>query len=153
MDAGELVPDESSTASSRIASKPDCANGFILDGFPRTLAQAEALDEMLKDKGKTLDAVMQLEVDDGNPAQPYREARVRDKKVGRAQGRQRRCVRRSVLMCIKQTAPLIEYYSAKGNLRTVDGMADMDRRDPPDHGGSGAVSGAGPEWRVNSLTT
>jgi adenylate kinase len=61
--AGELVSDESSMHRSDRIEEPDCANGFILDGYPRNVAQAEAVDVMLKDKGKTLDAVVQLEVD------------------------------------------------------------------------------------------
>jgi adenylate kinase len=65
MDRGELVPDQVviEIIEQRIA-EPDCKNGFILDGFPRTLAQADALDKLLAARGKTLDAVIEMKVDD-----------------------------------------------------------------------------------------
>ncbi len=88
MDRGELVPDDVmiEIIRERIA-RPDCAKGFILDGFPRTVAQAEALDELLADMGLSLDAIVEISVDEGNPALADRDARQGDR---RGEGR-RQC--------------------------------------------------------------
>ena len=126
MARGELVPDEIvvSIISDRI-DEPDCANGFILDGFPRNVAQAEALDKMLQSKGMQLDAVVELGVDD-----KILVSRI-EKRAAETDGGPRAddnvdALKRRLEVYHKQTAPLIGYYSDKGILRTVDGMADID---------------------------
>ncbi|MDX1716856.1 MAG: adenylate kinase [Anderseniella sp.] len=126
MARGELVPDEVVVGiiSDRVEDA-DCANGFILDGFPRNVAQAEALDVMLKDKGKTLDAVVQLEVDDAILLSRI-EKRASETEGGPRADDNADALKKRLDVYHAQTAPLIEYYSAKGNLRSVDGMADMD---------------------------
>lgn len=126
MARGELVPDEVVVGiiSDRVEDA-DCANGFILDGFPRNVAQAEALDVMLEDKGKTLDAVVQLEVDDAILLSRI-EKRASETEGGPRADDNADALKKRLDVYHAQTAPLIEYYSAKGNLRSVDGMADMD---------------------------
>jgi adenylate kinase len=148
MDRGELVPDQVviEIIEQRIA-EPDCKNGFILDGFPRTLAQADALDKLLAARGKTLDAVIEMKVDDqvlidriagrftcakcgegyhDRFKQPAKEG-VCDKCGGteftRRADDKAETVRTRLMAYYRETAPLIGYYFAKGKLATVDGMA------------------------------
>ena len=129
MDAGQLVSDDVvvSIVSERI-DQPDARNGFILDGFPRTVAQAEAFDAMLASKGLKLDAVVEIKVD---------EKALVDRIVRRAQESEARGepvrkddnpeVFKTRLEAYKaQTAPLSAYYAGKGMLRTVDGMRSID---------------------------
>ncbi len=129
MERGELVPDDVVVAivADRIAA-PDAHNGFILDGFPRTVPQAEALDRMLAQKGLELEAVVQLEVD---------EARLLERIESRIREMTRRgepvrgddnpdALRRRLDAYREQTAPLVDYYGKKGMLRTVDGMAPIE---------------------------
>ena len=128
MARGDLCPDDVVIAivSDRI-DEPDAAKGFILDGFPRTVAQAEALDRMLQMKGLGLDAVIELRVD---PAGLLRriEKRIADTK---ARGEPVRAddtpevLKKRLDAYQAQTAPLIDYYGKKGALRTVDGMAGI----------------------------
>ncbi len=129
MEAGELVSDEIviGIVSDRI-EEPDCASGFILDGFPRTVAQAEALDGMLKEKGMTLDAVIELKVDE-NRLLARMENRVREaeaagqpvrKDDNPASFKQRLDAYR------EQTAPVSAYYERTGRLQTVDGMQSIE---------------------------
>jgi adenylate kinase len=128
MARGELVPDDIvvSIVADRI-DQPDAKKGFILDGFPRTVPQAEALDRMLKEKGLALDAAIELKVDEGILHRRI-EKRVADM---RARGE---CVRpddnpealeKRVHAYRVQTAPLVSYYKEHGLLRTVDGMAPI----------------------------
>lgn len=126
MNRGDLVPDEVVTqiVSDRI-DDADCARGFILDGFPRTVGQAEALSAMLAAKGLALDGVVELQVDDAALA-----ARV-ESRVAESQGAVREddtvdALRHRLKVYHAQTAPLIEYYRARGHLNTVDGMQDID---------------------------
>ncbi|MEM6762120.1 MAG: adenylate kinase [Pseudomonadota bacterium] len=126
MNRGDLVPDEVVTqiVSDRI-DDADCARGFILDGFPRTVGQAEALSAMLAAKGLALDGVVELQVDDAALA-----ARV-ESRVAESQGAVREddtvdALRHRLKVYHAQTAPLIEYYRARGHLKTVDGMQDID---------------------------
>jgi adenylate kinase len=110
----------------RIA-EPDCAKGFILDGFPRTLQQAAALDALLGAKGKRLDAVIELKVDDGALLARV-ENRVRETLAAGGTVRaddNAEALRTRLLAYYRETAPLIGYYFAKGNLRSIDGMADI----------------------------
>jgi adenylate kinase len=128
MARGELVPDEIVVAivSDRI-DQPDARNGFILDGFPRTVPQAEALDRMLKDKGLKLDAVIELKVDPGILLQRI-EKRIADTKSqgGAIRADDNPEVLRKRLDAYRvQTSPLINYYEKKGSLRSVDGMASI----------------------------
>jgi len=128
MDRGELVPDELvvSIVSDRIG-EPDAKNGFILDGFPRTVPQAVALDRMLKEKGLKLDGVIELKVDSGILQQRI-ENRMRE---AAARGEPLRSdddpdvLKRRVDAYKEQTAPLVDYYRWQGTLRSVDGMAPI----------------------------
>jgi adenylate kinase len=148
MQSGGLVPDSVliRMLSTRLQAQ-DCKAGFILDGFPRTIAQAEALDAMLADLGKTLDAVVELKVDE--PAlvqriagrfacarcgagyndtshQPH-VAGVCDKcgstVFTRRADDNAETVQARMAAYNKQTAPLLPYYESQGRLFTVDGMA------------------------------
>ena len=126
MDSGELVPDEVvvGIVSDRI-EKADAKKGFILDGFPRTVRQAEALDDMLKDKGLKLDAVVELKVDEG-----ILLSRI-EKRAGETPGGPRaddnaEALKKRLAVYREQTAPLADYYQSKGLLKTVDGMQDID---------------------------
>lgn len=130
MARGHLVPDEVvvGIVSDRL-DEPDAANGFVLDGFPRTVAQAEALAELLENKKMGLDGVIELKVDEGALLQRI-EGRLADM---RARGDTIRPDDNSEAFKIRlnayreQTAPLVEYYRQKGQLRSVDGMAPIDR--------------------------
>lgn len=150
MEAGKLVSDDILIAmiEARIA-EPDCKNGFILDGFPRTVAQAEALDVMLKGKGAKLDHVIELAVDDaalvarisgrysfGNCGAVYHDqtkpTKVKDTcdacgstKMVRRPDDNAATVASRLKAYHDQTAPIIPYYRKVGALKTVDGMADM----------------------------
>ena len=151
MDAGQLVPDDLviSMISERI-DQPDCANGFILDGFPRTTAQAEALDAMLGEKGLKLDAVVQIKVDEealveritgrfscANCGAGYHDKFQQPQKEGvcdrcggtefvRRDDDNEETVRNRMAAYRAQTAPILPHYEAQGLLLGVDGMADID---------------------------
>ena len=126
MARGELVPDDVVVAivSDRI-EEPDARKGFILDGFPRTVAQAQALDRMLADKKLALDAVVELKVDEGilldRIERRIAEMTARGEPV-RAHDNAEALKKRLDAYRV-QTAPLIDYYGGKGALRSVDGMA------------------------------
>lgn len=128
MDRGELVTDEIviGLIGERLEGE---GNGFIFDGFPRTLAQADALEALLARVGDPLDVVIELVVDDealvGRIVRRAEESRAAGKPV-RADDTPEVFADR-LRAYYKQTAPLIGYYHAKGLLRTVDGMADMDQ--------------------------
>jgi adenylate kinase len=129
MARGELVPDDVVVAivADRI-SESDALNGFILDGFPRTVPQAEALDRMLEEKRLALDAVIELKVEE-KVLLGRIESRVASMA---AQGQPLRAddnpesLKKRLDAYNAQTAPLIGYYAGKGTLRTVDGMAAID---------------------------
>ena len=151
MDAGKLVSDDIvvKIIKDRIA-QPDCAKGFILDGFPRTLAQAAALEKMLKSQKTAIDSVIELKVDDavlvdrisGRFSCAKCGAGYHDKtKKPRVDGVCDTCggkdftrraddnaetVKTRLMAYYRDTSPLIGYYFAKGKLQTVDGMADID---------------------------
>jgi adenylate kinase len=126
MARGELVPDDVVVAivADRV-DEPDAAKGFILDGFPRTVAQARALDRLLGEKGLKLDAVIELKVD---PAALLKRIEKRIAETT-ARGEPIRPDDNSDVLSTRleayqaQTAPLIDYYGKMGVLRTVDGMA------------------------------
>lgn len=129
MARGQLCPDELvvEIIAERI-EQPDAKHGFVLDGFPRTVAQAEALERLLKKKGLRLDAVIAFEVDEailihriknriaemrarGEPLRPDDNPEVLQQRLAAYRA---------------QTAPLIAYYAGKGQLKTVNGMASID---------------------------
>jgi len=129
MDAGELVSDDivNAIVAERI-DQPDCASGFILDGYPRTLQQADAVEEMLRQRGLGLDAVIELVVDDkalvGRILNRAREAEAAGQPVRKDDNPE--VFEERLREYYKKTAPLIGYYYAKGALRSVDGMASVD---------------------------
>ncbi len=129
MDAGELVSDAivNAIVAERI-EQPDCAKGFILDGYPRTLAQADAVDEMLKAKGLGLDCVIELVVDDkalvGRIVKRAEEAAAAGKPVRKDDTPE--VFDERLREYYKKTAPLTGYYYAKRQLKTVDGMDSID---------------------------
>lgn len=151
MDKGELVPDEVTIGIVRERlSKNDCENGFLLDGFPRTVAQAEALDTMLADLGKKIDYVINIDVDQSilmerltgrrickncgatyhlvfNP--PSNEG-VCDRCGGELYQRaddNAETVQNRLDVNIQQTKPLLNFYEDKGYLRNINGQQDIDK--------------------------
>ena len=125
MDSGALVSDEImiEMISARI-DQADCAKGFILDGFPRTVIQAQALDVMLHQKGKDLNAVIQLSVDE-NALLARIEKRAAEGGTIRADDNSE-TLKKRLEAYRAQTAPILPYYEGKGMLQTVDGMAGID---------------------------
>jgi len=129
MDAGELVSDDivNAIVSERIDA-PDCANGFILDGYPRTLAQADAVEAILKAKGIGLDIAIELVVDDkalvGRIVKRAGDAEAAGQPVRKDDNPV--VFEERLREYYKKTAPLIGYYHAKGLLKGVDGMDDVD---------------------------
>ena len=129
MDAGELVSDAivNAIVAERI-DQADCAKGFILDGYPRTLVQADAVESMLSDRGLTLDAVIELVVDDkalvGRIVKRAEETKAAGLPVRKDDNPA--VFEERLREYYKKTSPLIGYYYAKGKLRGVDGMADID---------------------------
>ena len=151
MDAGELMPDDLMVRmiEDRI-QQDDCKNGFILDGFPRTTAQAEALDEMLQKQGTALDHVIELKVDEEalvdritgrysctNCGAGYHDRYQQPKTEGvcdhcgstdfkRREDDNEQTVRSRMQAYRDQTAPILPYYEKQGKLKQVDGMAEID---------------------------
>src|ERR1051326_1427614 len=129
MARGELVPDEVvvGIVSDRI-DEPDARNGFVLDGFPRTAPQAEALERMLAGKGLRLDAVIELKVDEkallDRITTRIAQMQTRGEKLRPDDNAESLKTRLHAYRV--QTAPLLSYYGKKGLLRTVDGMAPID---------------------------
>ena len=128
MNDGKLVPDAIviSLIGDRIA-EPDAANGFILDGFPRTVAQAEALGNLLADKNMRLDAVIELRVDEDalikRMENRVAETLARGEKVREDDNPE--AFRKRLTTYREQTAPVAEYYRSVGELHVVDGMAPI----------------------------
>jgi adenylate kinase len=152
MDAGQLVPDDvmNRLVAQRIA-QPDATRGFVLDGFPRTVAQARALDDLLQQRHQRLDAVLELAVDDdalvdrisgrfacAQCGAGYHDRFKRPKAEGvcdacgsrefvRREDDNAKTVRARLKAYHAQTAPLLPYYVDKGLLAAVDGMAEIDQ--------------------------
>ncbi|WP_018266619.1 adenylate kinase [Methylosinus sp. LW4] len=129
MDRGALVPDAVVVGiiGQRIKEK-DAANGFILDGFPRTVAQAEALDRLLDREGLKLDAVIELSVDE-NALLARMQNRVDETRArgGEVRADDNPSAFKTRLDAYRtQTAPVSDYYSGKGELKQVDGMEPVD---------------------------
>ncbi len=151
MDAGKLMPDELMILmiGDRI-DQPDCHKGFILDGFPRTTPQAEALDQLLAEKGMKLDSVIEMKVDEealveritgrfscANCGAGYHECFQQPKQPGvcdscghteftRRDDDNEATVRKRLEAYNAQTAPILPYYAEMGILVPVDGMAEID---------------------------
>ena len=151
MDAGQLVPDDLMIAmiSTRI-DQPDARKGFILDGFPRTTPQAEALDRMLAEKGLKLDAVIEMKVDEAELVRRvagryscakcgtgYHDLLNKPRVEGvcdccgstefiRRPDDNAQTVQNRLDVYRRQTAPILPYYKGKGLLASVDGMAPID---------------------------
>ena len=128
MDSGDLVPDE--VVVGIIAERydqADCAKGAVFDGFPRTIPQAEALDGMLAARGKKIDLVLELKVDD---AVLVGRAEQRVKETIAAGGKPRpddtpETLKNRLVVYYKNTAPLLDYYSGQGKVVSLDGMAPI----------------------------
>ncbi len=129
MDAGELVSDAivNAIVAERI-DQPDCGNGFILDGYPRTLVQADAVESMLGERGIGLDAVIEFVVDDkalvGRIVKRAEDAKAAGQPVRKDDNPV--VFEERLREYYKKTAPLIGYYYAKRSLKSVDGMAAVD---------------------------
>ncbi len=129
MDAGKLVPDAVVVQIvNERTEEPDAKRGFILDGFPRTVAQAEALDAMLAAKKLKLDAVIELVVDEtklvNRIIKRAEEAKAAGQPVRKDDDAE--VFKTRLIAYHEQTAPLSGYYAGKGALKTVDGMQDVD---------------------------
>jgi adenylate kinase len=126
MARGDLVPDAVVVGiiADRI-NQADCANGFILDGFPRNVAQAEALDAMLVDQGVHLGAVVELAVDPDVLIERILK-RAAESEGGPREDDTQEALQHRLRVYEEQTAPVAEYYAAKGILKTLDGMQEMD---------------------------
>lgn len=151
MDAGKLMPDDLmiEMISQRI-DQPDCAGGFILDGFPRTTPQAEGLDKMLAEKGLKLNSVIEMAVDEAaliervvgryscaNCGAGYHDLYQKPAKDGicdscgsqefsRRADDNEETMRTRLATYHEQTAPILPYYREKGVLKSIDGMAAID---------------------------
>jgi adenylate kinase len=119
MSSGQLVPDDVIVAiiGARLL-EPDCRPGYLLDGFPRTIAQAEALDQMLRRQGTPLDTVLELAV-------PEDELFKRLAGRGRADD-QPEVIRQRLVAYRNQTAPLLDYYRKAGLLLSIDGLGTVE---------------------------
>lgn len=124
MDRGDLVPDEVviGMISSKLDNNPN-ANGFIFDGFPRTSAQATALDNLLAEKGTAISAMLSLKVED---AELIRRLLERGKNSGRADDKNEAIIANRINEYNTKTAPLKEYYSAQNKLSEIEGVGSVD---------------------------
>lgn len=148
MSRGELVPDELLITIIRDRlSRPDCAGGFLLDGYPRTIPQADALQMILTESNRKLDVVLNMEVDDEdlierlsgrrmcacgasyhvifNPPQKDEICDVCKGKLYQRDDDKPEAIKNRLMVYKKQTQPLIDYYDEKGLLRTIDGGKDI----------------------------
>ncbi|MDA7827020.1 adenylate kinase [Rhodobacteraceae bacterium] len=129
MDRGQLVTDEIVIGLIREKLEEGSEGGFIFDGFPRTLAQADALEALLNESGNSLDRVVSLDVDDEVLVQRV----VNRAKEAIAAGKEARAddnaesMRTRLAEYYKKTSPLLGYYYAKGNLKSIDGLAPIEQ--------------------------
>ena len=125
MDRGDLVPDELviGVIAERL-EKPDTARGVIFDGFPRTVAQAKALDDMLAQRKDKIDGVVELKVDD-DAMVGRMESRVKENPGAARADDNAETMRKRLGVYHKNTAPLLDYYRSQGKLTSVDGMAPI----------------------------
>ena len=124
MDRGELVSDDIVIAIIRERlCESGCAKGAVFDGFPRTIAQAEALDRMLDDCGKQINRVIELKVDDEALISRV-EQRIREGGALRTDDTPE-TLRHRLSVYYRNTAPLLDYYGRQGKVSTVDGMAPI----------------------------
>src|SRR4051812_43534845 len=125
MDRGDLVPDEVVVGiiAERL-DKPDCAEGAVFDGFPRTVSQAQSLDKMLAGRGSRIDAVIELKVDD-EAMVGRMENRVKENPGSARPDDNPETLRNRLKVYHRNTAPLLEFYRGQEKLTTVDGMAPI----------------------------
>ncbi|GBF39049.1 adenylate kinase [Leptospira johnsonii] len=123
MDAGDLVPDSVviGIIKDRLV-EPDCKNGFLLDGFPRTVEQADALDKILNSEGLRIKRAINLEVPDDELLQRLLK---RAEIEGRSDDNET-TIKSRLETYNKKTLPLLDYYAAKGNLSRVNGVGNLD---------------------------
>jgi adenylate kinase len=128
MDAGKLMPDEIMVQiiSDRI-SEQDCASGFILDGFPRTTAQAEALDKMLEERELPLDHVIEISVDDAILIDRINARVAQTPEAERRDDDNAETLKHRLAVYHEQTAPILPYYEGRGMLKKVDGMKSIEQ--------------------------
>jgi adenylate kinase len=130
MEAGQLVPDDVvvSVLAERIAQPDIQAQGFVLDGFPRTLAQAKSLDEMMEKRGWKIDHIIELKVDeDALKARIDKRARETAAAGGPVRADDNpETLKKRIGVYREQTQPILPYYRAAGRLRSIDGMASVD---------------------------
>jgi adenylate kinase len=125
MKRGDLVPDD--VVVGIIAERldhPDCAQGAVFDGFPRTVRQAEALDSMLAGRGSKIDAAIALKVDD-EAMVGRMENRVKENSGAARADDNPETLKKRLAVYHQNTAPLLAFYGAQGKLKTVDGMAPI----------------------------
>jgi adenylate kinase len=127
MDAGGLVPDEMviQIISERLDEADTTEKGAILDGFPRTTAQAVALDKMLAEKGRSLDAVVELTVDEGILLERIQKRAAET--GGERADDNAETLRNRLAVYHEQTAPIVPYYENKGMLTRIDGMSPIEQ--------------------------
>lgn len=125
MEQGNLVPDEVviGIIAERL-DKPDCAKGAIFDGFPRTVAQAKALDAMLASRKARIDGAIELKVDD-EAMIGRMESRIRENPGAARADDNPETLRKRLVVYHQSTAPLLDFYRAQGKLYSVDGMAPI----------------------------
>ena len=125
LDAGELVPDNIIIELiANCIAEPECSRGFILDGFPRTVGQAKALDDMLQNMGRKIDHVIVLDVqEDALLARIQKRA---EETGGARSDDNAETLKKRLGVYREQTAPVLPYYEAKSLLRNIDGMQDID---------------------------